>query len=94
MVQIETTTPSLILNDININSILIQIRNLKECDHIFMSVVDIIKGVTTIKCIDEDTSKIVSMALTEYNFDSNFSVNKILLRKTDLIPKLKSFFMN
>jgi manganese-dependent inorganic pyrophosphatase len=94
VIQVETINPKLILESNRLNSILSEIQRKNSSDYIILSIVDIIEGKTKIHCISNETFEIVKKVLKDYNFDNSFMVNKILLRKTDIIPSLKAFFHN
>src|SRR5690606_18647700 len=92
VVQIETINPTLILDFNELNSILEDIQRQSDSEHIFLSVVNILEGKTKIHCTNEATLSIAKKAFSNYGFDDSFTINKILLRKTDIIPRLKTYF--
>jgi manganese-dependent inorganic pyrophosphatase len=90
--QIEMINVSKLIERADFANSLVKIKNDKELDYIIFSGVDILLRNTYILVPDNDTLEIINKSMG-YNFISTeMLVDKILLRKTDFIPKLKTYF--
>lgn len=90
--QIEMININTLINRIDFIESLSQVKNNKNFDYIIFSGVDIISHKTFIVVPNEETLVIINKGMG-YNFsDYKMEIDKILLRKTDFVPKLKKYF--
>lgn len=90
--QIEMININKLINRVDFCESLIAVKQNKNLDYIIFSGVDIIAHNTFIVVPDQETLEIINKGMG-YNFNSKkMEVDKILLRKTDFIPKLKAYF--
>ena len=90
--QIEMINASKLIGRTDFANSLVKVKKDKELDYIIFSGVDILLRKTYIIVPDNDTREIINKGMG-YNFNSiEMLVDKILLRKTDFIPKLKIYF--
>ncbi|MBK6965068.1 MAG: hypothetical protein IPH20_14300 [Bacteroidales bacterium] len=90
--QIEMINIKQIVDKSDLVDALSQVKKLKMLDYIIFSGVDILSHKTTLVVPDVETLNIINKGMG-YNFIiMKNEIEKILLRKTDYIPKLKKYF--
>ena len=90
--QIEMINVNKLISRDDFNNSLLQAKKIKNLDFIIFSGVDILSHKTLIVVPDKETLEIINNGMG-YNFSNyQMEIDKILLRKTDFIPKLKKYF--
>jgi manganese-dependent inorganic pyrophosphatase len=90
--QLETTGLSDFLTRPDLSSSLTRLKAAKRLDHIIFNGVDIPQQKSIIVAVDSETQKILE-GLFQSKFEGmTAEIPRILLRKTDFVPKLTAFF--
>lgn len=90
--QVEMTDIKLIVERPDFLTSLLVIKENIALDYILFTGVNILTRMTTIFCPDTSTLKIVNEGMGFTSTQTSFEVDRILLRKTDFIPGLKTYF--
>jgi manganese-dependent inorganic pyrophosphatase len=78
----------------NLETELGSLRQTKGADHVFLSAVDVVEKKTYVMPGGEEIQKILSATIGAEFSGRVATFNRILLRKSDLIPPLKEYFAN
>lgn len=92
IVQTEMIDSKQLLSREDFSTSLKAIKENHSLDFIFYSGVNIISRTTSIYCTDDKSLNILHDAMGIESITNSFVVDRILLRKTDFIPRLKEYF--
>jgi manganese-dependent inorganic pyrophosphatase len=90
--QVEMTDIKIIVERPDFLNSLLTIKKKLALDYILFTGVNILTRSTTIFCPDTETLKVINEGMGFTATQTSFEVDRILLRKTDFIPGLKTYF--
>lgn len=90
--QVEMTDINVIVERPDFLNSLLNVKQSLRLNYIFFTGVNILRRSSTIFCPNQETLNIINKGMGFDSSKTTFEVDRILLRKTDFIPKLKHFF--
>jgi len=89
--QVETTDPDQIITRSDLVDSMLSLKNSLCIDHILINAVDIVRQRSIVVAVESKTRDLLGESIGATFRDNFAQFNRILLRKTDFVPLLKSY---